>query len=386
MSGGHIVKTLIFKHLSATAQKHCPTSMNRIILPPLFATIMLLGSCARAELDVPEIQTEVSYCVVSVKTPRGGSAATASSETPEPAVQPAQTFTPRTKSTYDTAQSFGAWAWYLSAGKVWDKDKKDAIPYIGSSTSAEKISHSDGQWKSTTHKYYWPKAGSLSFFAYSPYALPENAGTVSCDKKDGISLSNYKIASQCDFLVADPATDKTAAETTYGLNGVPTLFRHALSKVTVKATLEKEFTGGKKVIIKGITLGYLYLTASYKCSATPQWTPQTTSLGSQTLADNSKDISTLDVVEVGSVFVIPQTFGQRDAGVYPEITINYIDEKNEPQTATRKIYDLSTKATSFEPGRHYIYTISFGTSDQPIIFGGQSVEDWVVKGSDSIQY
>lgn len=358
--------------------------MNKIILPPLFATIMLLGSCARAELDVPEIQTEVSYCVVSVKTPRGGSAATASSETSEPAVQSAQTSTPRTKSAeYDKKQSFGAWAWYLSAGKIWDKDKKDAIPYIGA-TSAEKISHSDGQWKSTSHKYYWPKAGALSFFAYSPYTLPENAGTVSCGK-DGVSLTDYNIASQCDFLVADPATDKTAAETTYGLNGVPTLFRHALSKVTVRATLEKEFTDGKKVTITGITLGNLYLTASYKYSATPQWTPQTTSLDSQTLADNSTDISNLDVVDVGSVFVIPQTFGQRDGGVYPLITIKYTDEKNEPQTATRKIYDLSTKATSFEPGRHYIYTISFGTSDQPIIFGGQSV-DWVVKGSDSIQY
>lgn len=358
--------------------------MNKIILPPLFATIMLLGSCARAELDVPEIQTEVSYCVVSVKTPRGGSAATASSETSEPAVQPAQTSVPRTKSTYDITQPFGAWAWYLPAGKTWAKDKDEAIPYIGA-TSAEKISHSDGQWKSTSHKYYWPKAGALSFFAYSPYTLPENAGTVSCGK-DGVSLTDYNIASQCDFLVADPATDKTAAETTYGLNGVPTLFRHALSKVTVRATLEKEFADGKKVTITGITLENLYPTASYKYSATPQWTPQTTSLGSQTLAASSTDIFTLAVVDVGSVFVIPQSFGQRDGGVYPLITINYINEKNDPQIATRKIYDLSTKATSFEPGRHYIYTISFGTSDQPIIFGGQSVEDWVVKGSDSIQY
>ena len=346
---------------------------------------MLLGSCARAELDVPGLQTEVSYCVVSVKTPRGGSAATASSETPEPAAQPAQTSAPRTKSTYDTTQPFGAWAWYLPAGKIWAKDKKDAIPYIGSATSAEEISHSDGQWKSTTHKYYWPKAGSLSFFAYSPYTLPDYAGAVSCDKS-GVSLSNYKIASQCDFLVADPATDKTAAETTYGLNGVPTLFRHALSKVTVRATLEKEFTDGKKVTITGISLGNLYLTASYKYLATPQWNPLKTSLGSQTLAASPKDISTIDVVDVGSVFVIPQTFGQRDGGVYPSITISYINEKNETQTATRNLYALSTKATSFEPGRHYIYTISFGTSDKPIIFGGQSVEDWVVKGSDSIQY
>lgn len=377
---------LIFRYLSATVRpggRSMPCNIMNKSASILLLTLALLSSCARAELDVSGIQTEVSYCVVSVKTPRSGPADSGSA-TSEPDPQSVPDLTPRTKSAYDTAQSFGAWAWYLPAGKIWAKDKTGATPYIGSATSAEEISFTDGQWKSASRKYYWPKAGSLSFFAYSPYALPN--GTVSCDHS-GISLADYNIESQCDFLVADPATDKTAAETAYGLNGVPTLFRHTLSKVTVRATLEKEFTDGtKKVTINGITLGNLYLSASYKYSATPQWESLKTSIGSQTLAASSKDISTTEMVEVGSVFVIPQTFGQRDGGVYPSIIINYTDEKNEAQTATRKLYKLSTKATSFEPGRHYIYTISFGTSDQPIIFGGQSVEDWVVKGSDSIQY
>lgn len=365
--------------------QHAPCNIMNKSASILLLTLALLSSCARAELDVPGIQTEVSYCVVSVKTPRSGPADNSGSATSEPDPQSVPDLTPRTKSTYDTAQSFGAWAWYLPAGQTWAKDKTGATPYIGSATSAEEISYTDGQWKSASRKYYWPKAGSLSFFAYSPYALPNGAGTVSCDHS-GISLTGYNIESQCDFLVADPATDKTAAETTYGLNGVPTLFRHTLSKVTVRATLEKEFTDGKKVTITGITLEYLYRQASYKYSATSQWEPLKTSIGNQTMPGTPKDISTLDVVDVGSIFVIPQTFGQRDGGVYPSITISYIDEKNQAQTATRKLYELSTKATSFEPGRHYIYTISFGTSDQPIIFGGQSVEDWVVKGSDSIQY
>lgn len=339
--------------------------MKKTVATTLFtvAALPLLYSCASTALDTPERQAEISYCVVSVKTPR-------------------------TKADYDKTQPFGAWAWYLPAGKSWVSDKADAIPYVSGAdgTSADEIEYSGGVWKSGTRTYYWPKAGALSFFAYSPYNLPAGAGSVSCDKTSGIELKDYGIASQCDFLVADPAIDKTSAETTYGLNGVPTLFRHTLAKVTVRATLEKLLTEGtKKVTITDVTLKNLYLTGDYKYSASPQWSSSVASLGSQTLTAASKDIATTDVIELGSLFVIPQPFGVRDT-VYPEIEISYTDEKGEAQKASRKIYELSAKATSYDPGRHYIYTISFGKSDQPIIFGSQQVEDWVVKDSDSIQY
>lgn len=346
--------------------------MKKTVATTLFtvAALPLLYSCASTALDTPERQAEISYCVVSVKTPR-------------------------TKADYDKTQPFGAWAWYLPVGKSWASDRADAIPYVSGADgiSADRIEYLGSVWKSQTNTYYWPKAGSLSFFAYSPYNLPAGAGSVSCNKasgehqKDfGVSLTDYNIASQCDFLVADPAIDKTSAETTYGLNGVPTLFRHTLAKVTVRATLEKLLTEGtKKVTITNVTLKNLYLIGDYKYSASPQWSSSVTSLGDQTLTAASKDIATTDLIELGWLFVIPQPFGLRGT-VYPEIEISYTDENGNAQTASRKIYELSAKATSYDPGRHYIYTISFGKSDQPIIFGSQQVEDWVVKDSDSIQY
>lgn len=100
----------------------------------------------------------------------------------------------------------------------------------------EQVGQKGTDWKVLHNTYYWPKSGSLNFVSYSPYA-----------EKDGPSVSEKAIAfkaytvSDQDLMYADKANGQTQNKTpgTYnavsGANGVPTLFHHALAKLSFKA-------------------------------------------------------------------------------------------------------------------------------------------------------
>lgn len=164
---------------------------------------------------------------------------------------------PRTKAdpqTFGTKNVFASWAYYLPSGK-WDANwevRKDAKPYIGEEHVGSTISYKDGVWKDQNTSYYWPKGGSLTFFAYSL-----NSNTLSdqdshdfffyCENgKDAygitgtIDLTNH---TNTDFLVADIASDQTSNKEIYNFNGVPTLFKHKLSRIQFAVKKKEEYKG-----------------------------------------------------------------------------------------------------------------------------------------------
>jgi hypothetical protein len=96
------------------------------------------------------------------------------------------------------------------------------------------------------HTFYWPKTGSIDFISYSPFAGTSNtAGTVPVVAKDKITYTGLT-AGTTDIMYADKVTvacatgantneitdDALSGTTDSGYNGVPTLFRHALAKLS----------------------------------------------------------------------------------------------------------------------------------------------------------
>lgn len=152
---------------------------------------------------------------------------------------------PSTKAeAYDTNDKFLSWAWYLPNGKTWATNRAVSQLYI----NAAKISFVSGEncWRDASAHYYWPKAGALSFFAVSPSSL---GSAVTCTAADGIKISNWDVNAKqdTDIMVADLATDKSANETSIGAwqTGVPTVFRHKLTKVEGFAfNLHKDYSNG----------------------------------------------------------------------------------------------------------------------------------------------
>lgn len=137
--------------------------------------------------------------------------------------------------------SFYTNAWYYTDGEATSQRymTNQEVRYIaGNSTTSAK-------WAPYGRTYFWPKTGWINFFSYAgapaPTAVAENTLTY------GTTSNPLTIGTGANVLIADaaykyndnnPTPDdpyyhmSTTNEGTVG-EGVPTLFRHALAKLTV---------------------------------------------------------------------------------------------------------------------------------------------------------
>lgn len=140
--------------------------------------------------------------------------------------------------TYSTTDpTFGSLAYYVPSGdwntKMPDTDTKLYIP-------TSEISYDGSHW-TTAKPYYWPKSGSLTFFAYSPYNYQETGSTTTPISvaagtgNDGIVITDYDVDAHqdTDLMVADvtKSKDKTENGTNGGYTGVPIVFQHKLAQI-----------------------------------------------------------------------------------------------------------------------------------------------------------
>lgn len=145
-------------------------------------------------------------------------------------------------SPYDENETFFSWAWMLEDGQPWTSNKSVAQLYINKAT----IAHGLDGWSDKNKVNYWPKSGyNLTFFAASP--SDELGSAVSCSPEQGITISNWDVNDHLgtDVMVADIVESKTAADNQGWAAGVPTIFRHALSKISgFTFNLHKDYANG----------------------------------------------------------------------------------------------------------------------------------------------
>ena len=156
---------------------------------------------------------------------------------------------------YDTEVPFGTYAWFNDgSGVAQDFMINERVGYI------------DNVWKTSERPFYWPKTGNIDFISYSPFAgtngkrpaapaADAEAGTAAQEEETPVApepiikrvkdkdftfeYGKYRAnGSQFDLMYADLAAAKNQNESTYtdisGVNGVPTLFHHALARVSFK--------------------------------------------------------------------------------------------------------------------------------------------------------
>lgn len=327
--------------------------LKRLIIPAVL--VLTLGCCTKiVQQSGPTDNTEISYQVISGRT-----------KAP----------------TYPKDVPFVSSAWYLPQGKKWDAHKADAQLYI----SSEVISHDDAtnKFKAKT-PYYWPKKGSLTFMAYSLDKTNSPVYSPEPDKiritKDGVVVKGWATNGsdkKIDLMVADIVKDKSANGTSYGMVGVPIVFRHILSKVAVTAFIEDGVTG-KEIILNEIIFYNVYGKADFNGS---EWTNRrevhkvdNTLTNPITLNVNKQNI-------IETMLLIPQSLSAIDGTTRGdvEMEIHYtINGKPENKTIS-----LNQHGAAWERGKYTEYQIIFGTSDHPIDFGG-SVSDWTGYGNTDI--
>lgn len=304
---------------------------------------------------------------------------------------------------YPTSETFGTYAYYLPTGQDWAANAGDASLYIPQSEVeyTDNIVNEGYDWTTTT-PYYWPSAGSLTFFSFSPWSINTS---VECNTTDGIKITGWDVNGNqdVDVMVADVAANKTANEEHVGYNGVPTVFRHKLSQIVAfKFNTDKDYTNGhdgtwvagdKQIVVTGISIDKIATQGTFTSGSNPS----ETSLGNWTGPSGDKtykwyedatgttikyNISSHET-EVGPnqtpastnayLLVLPQTFDD-DAAIILNYTIKtyngtaWVDDK---VTKTIKLKDIHA---AFEMNKKITYNFTIGLNQ---IYWAPSVVDWV---------
>lgn len=321
--------------------------LKRLIIPAVL--VLTLGCCTKiVQQSGPTDNTEISYQVISGRT-----------KAPE---------------AYPTEVPFVSSAWYLPQGKKWAANKADAQLYI----SSEVISYDPATqaFKATT-PYYWPKKGSLTFMAYSP-----ESDKIQITKEEGVKVTGWTTNGsdkRIDLMVADIVKDKSANGTSYGMVGVPIVFRHILSKVAVTAFIEKE-EPGKEIFLNRIIFRNVYGKADFNDS---EWTNR----GDVHNIDNTLtnpitlNVNKQNIIE--TMLLIPQSLSAVGTRENVKMEIHYTINNNGAIQNENVSISLNQHGAAWERGKYTEYQIIFGTSDHPIDFGG-SVSDWTGYGNTDI--
>ena len=297
---------------------------------------------------------------------------------------------PRTKATpetFDIHNVFASWAYYLPKGSSWDTPAAGVTPqeYIKGRT----ISYVGGVWKEDGKTYYWPKdGGSLTFFAYSLnrdiLSLTGGDSHFTCDAVTGISGAiDLKANKNTDFMVADIAKDQTTNGSLNSINGVPTLFKHKLSKVacTVKKAADYQNVTFE---LKGIEFLSVSHYATYgqfvndgagtiKETISPSGTKdkQVYTSATQEITSTATAVANEDVV-----IYIPQTFADETAKIKVTYTITTtVEGSTTPvvQTVERE-YPIKNQFAEWEMGKRYTFNLTFSLDE---ILWAPAVEPWV---------
>ena len=275
---------------------------------------------------------------------------------------------------FDQHNVFASWAYYLPKDHTWAADKATSQPYIVNS----KISHKNGIWKDQTKSYHWPKdGGSLTFLAYSlnkeNLTLAEGS-EFTCTNTGGVQGHiDLKDNKNTDFLVAEIAADKTANENQYVFNGVPTLFKHKLSRVACTVKKAADYAD-KKFELKEINFLSVATYGSYAQLPDEKFTAGTVkhdqiyTKAVQEITTTAAPVATEDVV-----IYMPQTFADATAQIQVKYTVTTTVGAGSVVEDCVKEISINSKFDEWKMGRKYIFNLTFALDE---ITWDPAVEKW----------
>lgn len=270
---------------------------------------------------------------------------------------------------------FASWAFYLPKDQTWAANKATSQPYIVNSN----ISHKNGTWKDQTKSYYWPKdGGSLTFLAYSlnkgNLTLAGEHSEFTCDNAGGvqghIELMDNK---NTDFLVAEIAADKTANENQYVFNGVPTLFKHKLSRVACTVKKAANYAD-KKFELKEINFLNVVTYGTYGQLPTESFNAGTVK-HDQVYTNAVQEITTTaaSVAAEDVVIYMPQTFEDATAQIQVKYTVTTTVGTGSVVENCVKEISINSKFNEWAMGKKYTFNLTFALDE---ITWDPAVEKW----------
>ena len=314
-----------------------------------YLALALLLSCTRIEVQDWEPQSLVAYNVVSSTA--------------------AQT---KATTAFPTTSTFMSSAYQLNSGQSWDSDYASSTLKFG----PEEVKYMGTYW-STDDKHFWEDRKTLTFFSYAPASLSSLGLTIS---KEGVSVDDWDVtdASKKDklILVADVAKDKVKNESFAGFTGVPTHFRHKLSKVSIRLA-ESTFSKADDIYVTELSIGSYYAKADFKKGGTDaeSWTNFQNSVSETVLYEAATGkLLSRDAFWVLDNVMIPQTL---TADSY--LTISYKSVKSgvtKDEGPVTLYFMRDFRSGIWAIGTHVTYTLKVGAGMFPIQFEA-SADAWI---------
>ena len=348
--------------------------MKKYIMVAAVASVAL-ASCTKNEVKPVEIDQEITYQTITTKAEA---------------------------SSFASDRHFTSYAYMLPYGQSWDSNYSSGSAYIAAADISYHKTAPNYEWKADK-TYYWPKQGSLTFFAWSTYTTSKaslNEAKVSCTQAKGIQVDAFDITKNknVDFLVAEVAKDKKANETEHQdgkgntwAKGVPTVFKHALSKLVFKVVTVKDYTNDKvtftvkSIKLKGVNnnLAYSQNWQSGSAASLHTWTnPNPIDEIAEVPVFTGTYVATNTATALKPAtgdysIVIPQSFDADDVlEIIYEIKTEFIS--GHPVTERVTINDKKLSEVynaNWEPGKEYTLTIKLGIDE---VLWDPTLEDWAV--------
>lgn len=314
-----------------------------------YLALALLLSCTRIEVQDWEPQSLVAYNVVSSTA--------------------AQT---KATTAFPTTSTFMSSAYQLNSGQSWDSNYASSTPKFG----PEEVKYMGTYW-STDDKHFWEDGKTLTFFSYAPASLSSLGLTIS---NEGVSVNAWDVTdnSMKDklILVADIAKDKVKNESSAGFTGVPTHFRHKLSKVSIRLAKSTFSEADEKIYVTKLSICSYYAKADFKKGGTDaeSWTNLQNKVTETVLYADATGKLLSDAFWVLDNVMIPQTL---TADSY--LTISYKSvkpgvTKNEGPVTLYFMRDFRSGIWAI--GTHVTYTLKVGAGMFPIQFEA-SADAWI---------
>ncbi len=358
------------------------------------AALAALVACSKNELvpSINEIESEISFNVA-----------------------------PQVKSTteFSTSWYFNSTAFYVKDSQTWKANSAASTTFIDNSLIT--YNTTDNVWRNAATKYYWPKDGKLTFFAWtclsefsdnieeawkvgstnygkSEFEAVAPSATVSVSNTDGVKVAGYSVVENMnyDLLVADIKADQTSnSSSVYYREGVPTLFRHKLSNVLFTVKTDKDYAASgisfavNSITFKGLDHKGTYTQGVDASNCLGSWA-NTTDVADQTYYSAvdqpagfavPNNAAALAIYADGNqYYYLPQTFSTTD-----NFVVNYtIDYGNGVTETIDQVCYLNPNATSgiltaFEMGKKYTINLIFSLNE---ILWDPAVEDWTEVSKD----
>lgn len=314
-----------------------------------YLALALLLSCTRIEVQDWEPQSLVAYNVVSSTA--------------------AQT---KATTAFPTTSTFMSSAYQLNSGQSWDSNYASSTWKFG----PEEVKYMGTYW-STDKKHFWEDRKTLTFFSYAPASLSSLGMTIS---NEGVSVNAWDVTDvkmkNRLILVADVAKDKVKNESFAGFTGVPTHFRHKLSKVSIRLAKSTFSEADEKIYVTKLSICSYYAKADFKKGGTDaeSWTNLQNKVSETVLYENSTGKLLSDEFWVLDNVMIPQTL---TADSY--LTISYKSVKsgvtnNEGPVTLYFMRDFRSGIWAI--GTHVTYTLKVGAGMFPIQFEA-SADAWI---------